>query len=138
MAASNRHPQREVAAGRFREDLFYRLSVVEIALPPLRERRDDIPMLVASVLHRAAARDGRTVSITAQAINVLRDRSWPGNVRELENALERGLVLSGGTIDAEHVRVDETAPDALPSSDRTDDAAEPKRPRGLSARAVSS
>ncbi len=118
VAASNRHPQREVAARRFREDLFYRLSVVEIALPPLRERRDDIPMLVASMLRRAAARDGRTVSITAQALDVLRDRPWPGNVRELENALERGLVLSGGTIDAEHVRIDETAGDSrTPAAD---------------------
>ncbi len=104
VAASNRHPQREVSAGRFREDLFYRLSVVEIALPPLRERRDDIPMLIASVLQRAAARDRKTITITRSAMDVLQQRSWPGNVRELENGLERALVLSGGTIDAEHVR----------------------------------
>ena len=106
VAASNRHPEREVEAGRFREDLFYRLSVVEIALPPLRERRDDIPMLVASILRRAAARDRKTVSIAPAALDVLHSRTWPGNVRELENALERALVLSGGTIDAEHVSID--------------------------------
>ncbi len=116
VAASNRHPGREVAAGRFREDLFYRLSVVEIALPPLRERRDDIPMLVASILRRAAARDGRTVSITTQALDVLRERTWHGNVRELENALERGLVLSSGTIGAEHVRADDSVDDARRSA----------------------
>ena len=104
VAASNRHPEREVKAGRFREDLFYRLSVVEIVLPPLRDRRDDIPMLVQAVLRRAAARDRRTVTITRPALDVLQERSWPGNVRELENALERALVLSGGTIDEEHVR----------------------------------
>ena len=104
VAASNRHPRREVAAKRFREDLFYRLSVVEIELPPLRERRDDVPALVAAMLRRAAARDDRSLSITPEALQILEARSWPGNVRELENALERALVLSGGTIDAEHVR----------------------------------
>lgn len=106
VAAANRHPANEVKAGRFREDLFYRLSVVEIALPPLRERRDDIPLLVASMLRRAAARDGRPVSITPPALEALQQRPWPGDVRELENALERALVLSGGMIDAEHVAGD--------------------------------
>jgi len=110
VAATNRQPQREVATGRFREDLFYRLSVVEIALPPLRDRREDIPTLVAAMLRRAASRDSRTVSITRQAIDVLRTRAWPGNVRELENALERALVLSGRTIDVEHVQSTEPAP----------------------------
>ena len=110
VAASNRHPEREVEAGRFREDLFYRLSVVEIALPPLRERRDDIPMLVDATLRRAAARDRRTVSITRTALDVLQQRAWPGNVRELENALERALVLSGGTIDAQHVAISASSP----------------------------
>ncbi len=106
VAAVNRHPANEVRAGRFREDLFYRLSVVEIVLPPLRERRDDIPMLVASMLRRAAVRDGRTVSITPLALDTLGQRSWPGNVRGLENALERAFVLSGGMIEAEHVAAD--------------------------------
>ena len=106
VAAANRHLANEVKAGRFREDLFYRLSVVEIVLPPLRERRDDIPMLVASMLRRTAVRDGRTVSITPRALDALGQRSWPGNVRELENALERALVLSSGMIDAEHVAAD--------------------------------
>jgi DNA-binding NtrC family response regulator len=63
-------------------------------------------MLVASMLRRAAVRDGRTVSITPLALDALGQRSWPGNVRELENALERALVLSGGMIDAEHVAAD--------------------------------
>jgi DNA-binding NtrC family response regulator len=117
VAASNRHPQSEVKAGRFREDLFYRLSVVEIALPPLRQRRDDIPMLVESILRRSAARAGRSVSLTRPALDVLQARAWPGNVRELENALERTLVLSGGAIDVEHVRVD-----APPNSAADNDA----------------
>ena len=103
VVASNRHPRDEVAARRFREDLFYRLSVVEIVLPPLRERRDDIPALVHAMLRRAATRDRQTVAIAPAAIDVLVERPWPGNVRELENALERALVLSGGTIDIEHV-----------------------------------
>ncbi len=106
VAASNRHPRDEVVAGRFREDLFYRLSVVEIALPPLRERRDDIPALTSSILRRGAARDRRTLSITPPAIDALQERAWPGNVRELENALERAIVLSGGSIDEDHVRDD--------------------------------
>jgi transcriptional regulator with GAF, ATPase, and Fis domain len=117
VAASNRHPESEVKAGRFREDLFYRLSVVEIALPPLRQRRDDIPMLVESMLRRSAARAGRSVSLTRPALDVLQARAWPGNVRELENALERAVVLSGGAIDVEHVRVD-----APPSSAADNDA----------------
>ena len=105
IAASNRHPRDEVQAGRFREDLFYRLSVVEIMLPPLRDRRDDIPALAAATLRRASTREGRPITITSAAIEVLQDRPWPGNVRELENSLERAIVLSGGTIDVDDVQV---------------------------------
>jgi len=101
IAATARDLTAEVAAGRFREDLLYRLNVVHIHLPPLRQRPEDIDPLVASLLERVARRSGRGVRITAAALQAIRGRSWPGNVRELENALERAAVLSSdGVIDA--------------------------------------
>jgi DNA-binding NtrC family response regulator len=103
VAATNRRLSEDVATGRFREDLFYRLSVVAVDLPPLRERVEDIPALIDHVLARAARRDVRATSISPAAVEALTRRTWPGNVRELENALERALVLSGGAIDLEHV-----------------------------------
>jgi len=101
LAATARDLSAEVAAGRFREDLLYRLNVVHIHLPPLRERPEDIDSLVASLLERVARRSGRSVRITVAALQAIRGRPWPGNVRELENALERAAVLSNdGVIDA--------------------------------------
>jgi two-component system response regulator AtoC len=86
----------EVAAGRFREDLFYRLSVLPLALPPLRARRDDIPALARGLVARHAARLGRAVTLSDDALALLAAQPWPGNVRELENAIERALVLADG------------------------------------------
>ena len=100
IAATNADLTKFVAEGRFREDLFYRLCVITINLPPLRERKDDIPLLVETLLARAAAENGRTVpSVTPAAMKALLDHDWPGNVRELENVLERALVLGHGVID---------------------------------------
>ena len=101
IAATARDLTVEAAAGRFREDLLYRLNVVHIHLPPLRERPEDIDPLVTALLERVAQRSGRSVRITPAALQVIRRRPWPGNVRELENALERAAVLSSdGVIDA--------------------------------------
>jgi len=89
LAASNRDLTKMMAAGQFREDLYYRLSVVEIKLPSLDERRDDIPLLVQHFLKRSNLKNKRTVKITDDAVRVLSAASWPGNVRELENLVER-------------------------------------------------
>jgi DNA-binding NtrC family response regulator len=100
IAATNRDLELEVRDGRFRQDLFYRLNVVHIALPPLRERRDDIPILIEHFLARYAEQYGmepRTLAPDAAA--ALREHSWPGNIRELQNAIERAFALSpSGTI----------------------------------------
>lgn len=95
LAASHRHLKAEVEAGRFRADLYYRLHVVPIDIPPLRQRREDIPALVHHLLPRLAARHGRVVrDIPPQVMEWLQAQPWPGNVRELENTLERMVVLA--------------------------------------------
>mgnify|MGYP006267001357 CR=1 FL=1 len=105
LAATNRELSREVAEGRFREDLFYRLNVVAIQTLPLRERTEDVPVLAARYLVELAARHGMPMCTLSQpAIDVLQSYSWPGNVRELENVLERAVMFSSG---------DEIDPDAL-------------------------
>ena len=102
IAATARDLEAEVAAGRFREDLYYRLNVVRIHLPPLRERADDLPGLAAALLEKARQRSGRDVHLASDALAAIVRRAWPGNVRELENAIERAAVLStDGVIRAE-------------------------------------
>jgi two-component system response regulator AtoC len=97
VAATARDLEADVAERRFREDLFYRLNVVAIRLPPLAERPEDVPPLIRALLQRHCARLGRAVpDIEPQALRSLLDYSWPGNVRELANALERALVVSRG------------------------------------------
>jgi len=102
IAATNRDLAAEVTAGRFREDLYYRLNVINITLPPLRERREDIPMLMNSILRRVAA-GGIIPVITPAAMQALMGYDYPGNVRELENILERACVLGGEAILLEHL-----------------------------------
>jgi two-component system response regulator AtoC len=94
MAATARDLGQEVEQGRFRQDLLYRLDVVHIHVPPLRERPEDLSGLVRVLVERAAARSGRAVRLAAGALEAVRACPWPGNVRELENALERAAVLS--------------------------------------------
>jgi two-component system response regulator AtoC len=119
LAATNRDLATEVKAGRFREDLFYRLNVVPVDLPPLRERAEDLPWLCGRLLTRLAQTMGRpTPALTAAALRRLASYSFPGNVRELENVLERTLIFSEKAVLGE-------AELALPS---TDD--KPSVPRG--------
>jgi len=95
VAATNRELEHEVAQGRFREDLYFRINVVTIKLPPLRERPSDIPLLVKHFLLKYAARERRAdTSIATEAMSALEKYPWPGNVRELENVIERALALS--------------------------------------------
>jgi two-component system response regulator HydG len=97
IAATNRDLLREIAAGRFREDLFYRLNVVTLHVPPLRERVEDIPLLAQDFLIRFTEKNRKTIrGFTPQAMDRLLRHPWPGNVRELMNAVERGVVLSRG------------------------------------------
>jgi DNA-binding NtrC family response regulator len=100
IAATNRELEAEVAASRFRKDLYYRLGVIVIRVPPLSERSSDIPLLIAHFLESACGRAGRRVSITPAAVDAMSAYDWPGNVRELENTIERLVVFSrGGAID---------------------------------------
>lgn len=95
IAATNVNLQQAVKEGRFREDLFYRLNVITVELPPLRQRRMDIPLLAAHYLQRFSEENGLAVrELSRDALRVMMDYEWPGNVRELENAMERAVVLS--------------------------------------------
>ena len=97
LAATNRDLKKEVEAGRFREDLYYRLNVVAIAVPPLRERGQDIPLLAQHFLTRFAEKNRKRIKgFTPAAMDHLLRCPWPGNVRELENAVERAVILSVG------------------------------------------
>jgi two-component system response regulator HydG len=101
LAATNRDLEEEMKRATFRSDLFYRLNVFALHLPPLRARRDDIPLLIDAFLHRAAQqRQTDPKRLTEVALDAMQSYGWPGNVRELENALERAVILSDGeTID---------------------------------------
>jgi DNA-binding NtrC family response regulator len=94
IAATNKDLRAEVAAGRFRQDLYYRLNVIAIHIPPLRERPEDIPLLAQAFLERHAP--DRKVTLSREALELLRRQKWEGNARELENALERALLLAPG------------------------------------------
>jgi DNA-binding NtrC family response regulator len=97
VAATNVDVERAVAEGKFRQDLFYRLGVVIITLPPLRERREDIPLLIERFLKAASAKAMKQVELTPAAVEALASYHWPGNVRELENMIERLVVFSRGS-----------------------------------------
>ena len=105
VAATNRDLRSMVKAGTFREDLYYRLAVIPIHLPPLRERREDIPLLAGHLLSRHAIKLRRGVTgFTPQALEAMRTHAWPGNVRELDNRIQRGVALTpDGLIPPEHL-----------------------------------
>ena len=105
LATTNRDLLAEVDAGRFRRDLYYRLAVLPIAVPPLRDRSEDLPLLVEHFARLAAQRMNRQpVALTAAAEELLATYRWPGNVRELENLMTRASVLGGATLDADELR----------------------------------
>jgi len=118
VAATNRDLQAEVAAGRFRSDLYFRLNVVRLRMPPLRERLEDLPILVATILGPLAKEMGRPLpKISQHAMKKLETYPWPGNVRELRNVLERAmLMLAGGEIRSEDLILENAASSAVPSS----------------------
>jgi transcriptional regulator with PAS, ATPase and Fis domain len=116
ISATHRDLPAEIKAGRFREDVFYRLRVVTLELPPLREHKEDIPLLVEAFLKLHGARHGRTARLSRAARERIQYYDWPGNVRELKNALERALVLARG---------DEIAEDDLPEEVRSGRGAAP-------------
>jgi two-component system response regulator AtoC len=105
VAATNKDLPREIDAGTFREDLYYRLNVIAIELPPLRERTGDIPLLVEHFLHKHRyGRGSGPARISQEAMNRLLGHAWPGNVRELENTVERAVIMArGGIIADEHI-----------------------------------
>jgi len=97
IAATNKEFEKEIAEGRFREDLYYRLSVIPIQVPPLRERRDDIPLLARHFLERFRTTMGKPIEgISPEGMTRLESYDWPGNVRELENTMERAVALETG------------------------------------------
>jgi PAS domain S-box-containing protein len=122
IAATNRDLLHEVKEKTFREDLYYRLNVFPVRLPPLRERRDDVPLLVKFLVGKFAQRVGKHLDgVSARAMQRLQEYAWPGNVRELENVLERAVILAAGpTLDV--------GPDLLPAPGPAARADEPPRP----------
>jgi DNA-binding NtrC family response regulator len=117
VTATNRDLDAAVQEGRFREDLYYRLNVVRIELPPLKERREDIPALVGHFLKlHGRAQGQREPALSNQAMRILLNYAWPGNVRELSNVIERACILSGGgRIDIEHLPTELVAEETMPT-----------------------
>lgn len=107
LAATNRNLHADVETGRFREDLFYRIHVVPLVMPPLRERRDDIPLLAELFLKRACTKHGLNPPLlTSEALQLLMSHTWPGNIRELANVVEGGaLLVTDGVLDPEHLAI---------------------------------
>ncbi|GAB5047151.1 sigma-54 interaction domain-containing protein [Thermodesulfovibrio sp. TK110] len=104
IAATNKDLENEVREGRFREDLFWRLNVVPVVIPPLRERKEDIPLLCEYFIDKFSKKFGYSLKIKSEVMDILLNYHWPGNVRELENLIERLYVLNdGGVIDVEDI-----------------------------------
>ncbi len=127
LAATNRDLPTEVAAGRFREDLFYRLSVITIQVPPLRQRHEDIVLLAHHFLQRAAERNRRTVrAFSPRAMDALLRHAWPGNVRELQNAVERAVILCPG----ETIELEDLPTTVRPKDSALEDKGMPREGQG--------
>jgi DNA-binding NtrC family response regulator len=131
IAATNKDLKAEVASGQFREDLFFRLNVVPIHAPPLRDRTDDIPLLIESFLGKLGQEHGvRDATLDPAALPAFQRYPWPGNVRELRNMLERLIILAGGDIRLEDLPADLHGGPVAPATGETTLAAY----RGLSLR----
>ena len=105
IAATNKNLQEEIAQGRFREDLYHRLSVIVLRVPPLDERKEDIPLLIGHFNERICAESGKPLrEFSPEAVSMLQERSWPGNIRELRNVVERLLILGGQPVSAQDVK----------------------------------
>jgi two-component system response regulator AtoC len=116
VAATNRNLEQLVQQGTFRDDLFYRLKVVTVSLPPLRDRREDIPLLAEHFVRRYAERSGKSITrVTPEAMQLLTEYPWPGNIRELEHCIERAVALANGQV----LTPDDLAPELRSSIDAT-------------------
>ena len=110
IATTNRNLKQEVAENRFREDLFYRLNVFPVHIPPLRDRKDDILPVTQALLMKYQRASGEVLSLSTEAEALLLNHSWPGNIRELDNVVQRALILkSGATVEAEHILLEVNA-----------------------------
>jgi len=98
ICSTNRDLSRDISSGHFREDLFYRINVVRINLPPLRERKDDIPLLTSSFLKEYCIRENKALEISSEVMNLFHTFPWPGNIRQLRNVIERATVLARGKV----------------------------------------
>jgi formate hydrogenlyase transcriptional activator len=135
IAATNRDLEAAVQSGVFRSDLYYRLNVIPMHVPPLRDRRSDIPEMVTAFLQTSAKRMGKPIhSVSQETMRLLVDYPWPGNIRELQNAIERGVVLSKGSVlnlGADLLPIEESheaiAPEATPEPAYTDSLKEVQR-----------
>ena len=106
VAATNKNLQQEIEKGNFREDLYHRLNVIPIHVPDLKDRKEDIPLLVNHFIHLICLEQGwKNKDINEEAIQALQQHNWPGNIRELRNVIERLIILSGDTITAEDVNL---------------------------------
>ncbi len=134
VAATNADIRQLIGAGRFREDLFFRLNAVEIVLPPLRERRDDVPLLARHFLARFVHSDGRTLSLSASADRALEGYDWPGNVRELAHVMQRAVLLAKG----EQIEVADLRLSGAESAERLDNLTLEQAERYVVRRAIES
>jgi|Deesub1362A_J573_1020465.scaffolds.fasta_scaffold00004_225 DNA-binding NtrC family response regulator len=97
ISSTNRNLEKEIQAGNFREDLFYRINVISINVPPLRDRKDDIPLLVSEFVNEFCVRENKVLSVSDEVMRIFQDYHWPGNIRQLRNVVERAVVLARGS-----------------------------------------
>jgi DNA-binding NtrC family response regulator len=136
LAATNADLEQRVAEGKFREDLYYRLSVIRIHVPPLRERREEIPHLSTFFLREASDRLGKPdLHLSSAALDLFANYWWPGNVRQLRNEIQRAVAMSapGGSIAPEHLSADLSAPESHETGGRETGAGRGATPRNLAA-----
>jgi DNA-binding NtrC family response regulator len=132
ISATNRDLAGEVKAGRFREDLYYRINVIEIKVPPLRDRKDDIPLLAEAFLRECCSREKKKITLSADALSAFMEYPWPGNVRQLSNVIERAVVLSRG----ERIELTDLPPEIAPAPENPAPVSSGKTLRELELQAI--